>query len=183
MDIGSIFLILALIILVILFVGKPLLDRKASAAPPITAIEDHELSSLLAERDRILGALQELDFDYALGKIPAEDYPEQRATLITEGSDILRKLDALQPSDASEDAEARLETAVAARRADAALANQMAPSGGNGYKVIPPDDDLETLIASRKRSRTEKATGFCPQCGSPLQVADRFCPKCGAKIV
>jgi hypothetical protein len=183
MDIGSIFLILALLVVVILFVGRPLLDRKAYATPPTSAIEDHELSSLLAERDQVLNALQELDFDYALGKIPEEDYPDQRAILINEGSVILRRLDEIQPSGTSDAAEERLEIAIASRRADAGLiTTATGQSDGNGHKTLPPDDELETLIANRKRTRTDKATGFCPQCGSPLQKADRFCSKCGYKI-
>jgi hypothetical protein len=183
MDIGSIFLILALFVAVILFVGRPLLDRNAYIVQTTTALEDHELSSLLAERDRVLMALQELDFDNALGKIPAEDYPHYRADLISEGSLILRQIDEIQPTESDASAEARLETAIAAHRADAALQGAIgAQSGGNGYRTVPPDDELETLIANRKRSRTEKATGFCPQCGSPLQQADRFCSKCGYMI-
>ena len=183
MDIGSILLILALLVAVIFFIGRPLLDRKAYTVQTTTALEDHELSSLLAERDRVLIALQELDFDNALGKIPSEDYPYHRADLIDEGSLILRQIDELQPSDSDASAEARLETAIAARRADGALQPAAVSAiAGNGYKSVPPDDEIEALIAKRKRSRTEKATGFCPQCGSPLQQADRFCPKCGYKI-
>ncbi len=82
MDIGSLFLILALLILVGLFISKPLFERRAIAVSSLSNREDHDLSALLAERDRILNALQEMDFDYNLGKIPAEDYPAQRAALV-----------------------------------------------------------------------------------------------------
>jgi len=184
MDIGSIFLILALIIIVALFIGRPLFERKAFATPAVTTQEDHELSGLLAERDQVINALQELDFDYTLGKIPSEDYPEQRAALISQGSEILRKLDALQPSGSPEDAQERIETAIAVRRADAAQQRAAATGtvSGNGAKAAPPDDDLEAMIANRKRDRTDKAAGFCPQCGGPVQKADHFCPKCGYRL-
>ena len=33
--------------------------------------ESQEVSSLMAERDRVINSLQELDFDFNLGKIPA----------------------------------------------------------------------------------------------------------------
>ncbi len=39
------------------------------------------------------------------------------------------------------------------------------------------------LIANRRRARSEKSSGFCPQCGKPIQKSDRFCPKCGAPAV
>jgi hypothetical protein len=178
MDIGSIFLILGLLILVAIFVGRPLLENKTTAVTQ----EEHEFSALLAERDRVINALQELDFDFALGKIPEADYPLQRAVLLRQGADILRKLDALQPAQATEsDLEARIEAAIAARKAEAARP-QPAPNGGK-VALATADDDLEALIASRRRERHEKAAGFCSQCGQPLQKSDRFCPKCGTVVV
>ena len=177
MDIGSIFLILGLLVLVVLFISRPFLERKTIP----TSVEDHELSSLLAERDRILNALQELDFDFALGKIPESDFPGQRASLLQRGADILRQLDALRAVHSHDDAEAALEAAIAARRADAA-GMRVALNGGAGRMVHAPDDDLEAVIASRRREHKEKAVGFCPQCGRPVQKSDRFCPKCGTTL-
>ena len=183
MDIGSIFLILALLVLVGLFISRPLLERKAVPAEAPSKQDEHERSALLAERDRLLNALQELDFDYTLGKIPEEDYPAQRALLMQSGASVLRQLDALQPEEKEEAAEVRLEAAIAARRADASRGPTGQP---NGRKQMPavvavPDDDLEILLANRRRVRQEKAAGFCSQCGGPVQKSDRFCPKCGAK--
>ncbi len=173
MDIGSIFLILGLLVLVALFISRPFLENKTKAVTQ----EEHEVSALLAERDRVISALQELDFDFTLGKIPEADYPIQRAALLQHGAEILRKLDTLQPqSTAANDVEARLEAAIAARRAEV-TGPRPAPNGGR--TVATPDDDLETMIANRRRERSEKAAGFCSQCGQPLQKSDRFCPKCG----
>ena len=78
MDFGSFLLILGLLILVGLYISKPLLERTAT----IVSAEEQELSALQAERDRILTALQELDFDHTLGKIPEESYPNQRKMLL-----------------------------------------------------------------------------------------------------
>jgi len=180
MDIGSIFLILGLLIFVALFVGRPLFERTAVSV----SRKEQAYSMLLAERDRILGALQELDFDFALGKIPEGLYPDQRARLLNRGADVLRQLDSYQAEPATEQAEERLEAAIAAR----AVARTPVTSGAalpyNGRKVIPPgsDDELEALISARRRLRQEKAGGFCHKCGSPLQKSDRFCPKCGAEL-
>jgi uncharacterized OB-fold protein len=56
-------------------------------------------------------------------------------------------------------------------------------AGGNGSNgVHVPDDALEQMIAVRRRSRPEKAGGFCPKCGSVVQQSDKFCPKCGASM-
>jgi rubrerythrin len=174
MDIGAIFFTLAVITLVGMYVGQPYIQQRGRRATQ----EDHEISALMAEYDRAVNSLQELDFDNALGKIPAEDYPRQRAELLAEGADLLRKLDTLTPSpsplgNGGQDAERRMEAAVASRRADAS-ANRAAAS--------MDDDDLESMIASRRKSHKEKSAGFCPKCGKPIMVSDRFCPSCGKAI-
>jgi zinc-ribbon domain len=178
MDIGSIFLILALLIPVVLFIARPLIERKATSVSP----EEQDLSTLLAERDRVVTTLQELDLDFNLGKIPAEDYPTQRVALLQHGADILRQLDTYQPISQAVTAEDRLEAAIAARRLSLEGSPAAARKNGNGVPPVP-DDDLEQQIASRRRTRIEKAGGFCPKCGRPIQVSDHFCPKCGASLV
>ncbi len=166
MDIGSIFLILALLVLVALFVMRPFITRDSR----VVTSDEHEVSSLLAEREGILRALQELDFDYALQKIPEEEYPQQRQALLLRGAEILRRLDALQPAQGQKtvSAEDRLEAAIAARR--------------RAIKGEDANDPLEAAIAARRRARSEKAAGFCTQCGAPLQRSDKFCPKCGTPV-
>ena len=77
MDIGSIFLMLALLVVVAIFVSRPLFENRKTASRPAVDQMEHKRSTLLAERDRTINALYELDFDHALGKIPAEDYPSR----------------------------------------------------------------------------------------------------------
>jgi rubrerythrin len=173
MEIGAIFLLLAVILLVMLFVARPFIEQRRTTA---VSSEEHELSSLMAERDRLITALQELDFDHTLGKIPSEDYPSTRAELLQHAAEVLRKLDAYPAfgqAAARSDAESRIEAVIAARRADAAVENSAESVS---------DDDLESLIAARKSGRKEKSAGFCPKCGKPMLHSDRFCPHCGKSI-
>lgn len=174
MDIGSILLILALLVPVALFITRPFFEPTLVEDEGRDQHEDHDLSGLLAERDRVLNALQELEFDHVLGKIPDEDFPAQRAWLVQQGANILRKLDEFQPvvEDAG-DAIQRVEAVVAQRRADAAR------PPANLSPALAAEDDLEVALAQRRRQRQEKAAGFCPQCGGPVQKSDHFCPKCG----
>ena len=168
MKLTAIFFSLAVLILVGIYLYAPFMERRARRVTE----EEHELSTLMAERDRVISSLQELDFDFRLGKIPEDDYPVQRSTLLQKGADILRKIDSLAPqATSSQDTEARLERAIAARRADASLA-----------RVEVTDDDVESLISSRRKSRTNKSAGFCPKCGKPVMVSDRFCPSCGKSL-
>jgi len=175
MELGSIFLLLAVIVLVGLYLYTPFMARTRRVTE-----ESYEVSTLLAERDRVINSLQELDFDNSLGKIPADEYAPQRALLLQKGADILRKLDELTLADSSPtrrgvkgdaDAEARIEKEVSARRADSpAKAAELS------------DDDVESMLAARRNQRKEKSAGFCPKCGKPVLVTDRFCPSCGKSL-
>ncbi len=195
--IGSLFLILALALIVAMFITRPFLMKAPRSAKTDGTAEDHLRSGLLAERDRVLNALQELDFDYALGKVPADEYPNMRASLLKTGTEVLRKLDELQVGIQREQvsAEDRIEEVVASRRADAvarqkqrerepaaAVAGAMAGASTNGSSNSKRVDEIEELIASRKRQRIESAAGFCPNCGKPAQKSDKFCSKCGASL-
>lgn len=168
MQLTAIFFTLAILVLVAIYLYAPFMDRRARRVTE----EEHELSSLMAERDRVINSLQELDFDFKLGKIPDEDYPTQRASLLQKGADILRRIDTLAPQiTSSQDADVRIEKAIAARRADAAVT-----------RTEISDDEIESMVAARRKGRKEKSSGFCPKCGKPVMVSDRFCPSCGKSL-
>jgi hypothetical protein len=170
MEIGSIFLVLAVVILIGLYIYAPFTTRARRAR----AVETHEVSALQAERDRIINSLQELDFDFNLGKIPAGEYPDQRATLLQKGADVLRRLDELAPvASSAVNAEARIEKATAAGRADGSAKTSI---------HIDNDDDLESMIAARRKEHKSKSAGFCPKCGKPVLATDKFCPACGKSL-
>ncbi|GIV65560.1 MAG: hypothetical protein KatS3mg046_820 [Bellilinea sp.] len=178
MDVGSVLLILALALLVGMILTQPFMrikeTEKLIQERKTSQEKDHLRSALLAEQERVLSALQELEFDYTLGKIPAEDYPHERAALLKYGADILRQLDALQPTNGRQKtAEERIEAAVAARRADAA----------GGRPVVAANlDEVELAILERKRQQQARPAGFCPKCGNPVTELDRFCSRCGNPV-
>ena len=169
MELGSILLILAVLLPIGIYLYMPFMARARRAR----VSETLEVSALKAERDRVINSLQELDFDHNLGKIPSEDYPVQRAQLMTKGAEVLRKLDELMSGATSdvENVEQRIEQAAAAVRADSS-------------STVDPvdDDDLESMIASRRKEHTSKSAGFCPKCGKPVLVSDKFCPACGKSL-
>ncbi len=177
MDIGSILLVLALLIPVVLFISRPLLDYGNASVGET----NQERSALLAQRDQVVATIQELDDDFHLGKIPAETYPEQRTALLNTGVAILQQLDGYQPA-AGASAHDRLEEAIVARRMALEPANGSSKKNANAVPPVP-DDDLEQRIASRRRLVHEKAGGFCPKCGRPVHASDHFCPKCGASLI
>ena len=169
MDFSAILLLIALLLGVSLYLAAPLIFESSRHS---AHGESREISSLMAERDRIISSLQELDFDFRLGKIPNEDYPTQRTELLQKGADILRKLDALQPKPISDDeVERRIEQAAAAQRADAAVKTES-----------PSDDEIESMLATRRKERKGKPAGFCPKCGKVVLITDQFCANCGKAL-
>jgi len=175
MDLGSIFLILALFVGVGFYVAQPFVQRKSTM---VTA-KEQQVSALMAERDRILDALQELDFDHTLGKIPEADYPLQREFLITKGAEIIKQLDTFQ-SNGKKGGKDQVEAAIAARKK---VKQQGSAIDGKTQAPLPiVDDELENLIAARRRERKEGTAGFCAQCGHPIQKSDKFCSICGATL-
>ena len=198
MDIAALFFTLAILILVAMYLYAPLARRYAR---PITE-EEHELSALMAERDRVINALQELDFDFKLGKIPNEEYPAQRANLLQKGADILRKIDELTPAEASGSKyEAAQQPKKPSRRRaklpetpsdvsvvaeneedqiEQAIATRRADASIKQRDLT--DEDIESMISARRMKRKEKSAGFCPKCGKPVLISDRFCPSCGKAL-
>ncbi|MCK6568911.1 MAG: zinc-ribbon domain-containing protein [Anaerolineales bacterium] len=167
MGLGSLFLLLAVFIVVGVYLYAPFMSKPRK----LSTDEMHKASALKAERDRVISSLQELDFDFKLGKIPEEDYPPQRAELLKKGAEILRQLDELESASPTRTAEARIEKAAAAKRADSA-------SDGAGFS----DDEIEAMLAARRKQHKSKPAGFCPKCGKPVLAADNFCPSCGKSL-
>ncbi len=88
MALGSLLLFFALLILVTLIVVRPLVEE-----PRDEPVLMDKLSYWLAERERVLDALAELDTDWQLGKVPEEIYRVQRQQLVAKGARALKELE------------------------------------------------------------------------------------------
>src|SRR5512134_1178385 len=130
MELAAIFFSFAVLLLVGIYLYAPFMERRARRVTE----EEHELSALMAERDRVINSLQELDFDFKLGKIPEDDYPAQRTSLLQRGADVLRKIDSLTEKN---------------RRDHESITSAKKPAA----KGKLADDDLESMIAARRKSR------------------------------
>ena len=153
MDIGSIFIMLAITILVLAFIARPFAGHGGS----LVSEGERNLSALQAERDKILSLIQEMELDHAAGKIPDEDYLPQRTALVQRGAEVLRSIDALQTAKsqamppAEPDLEAQIEVAVARLRQTAT------PETAPGHCT----QCGKVLVAGDR---------FCSHCGAPVPV-------------
>jgi hypothetical protein len=160
MSISTIFLLLILVLIITLYVIRPFFKNRS--IHQMNKVPD----SLLAERERILTSLQELDFDQALGKIPAEDYPSQRHQFLLEGAKVLRQIDAFLPVPAK-------------------IKGEETPNHEPSFQptVLLSDEDIEELIAKHRTNLAGKSAGFCPKCGKPVLKTDKYCPSCGIPLI
>ena len=91
MTIGSIFLGLALLILVGLFITRALIKRQPRRRSNTSA-----LKALQAQKEAVLTQILNLDFDYDTGKVPESEYRKLREDYMGEATTILNQLDALE---------------------------------------------------------------------------------------
>jgi hypothetical protein len=122
MPLGSIFLFLALLILVAFIVARPLTKDGEEGEGM-----DQKTSHWVAERERVLDALAELDADWQMGKVPADIYKLQRKQLVYKGALALEKLD------------------VWTKKADRKT-----------KRSVTPSDDLEKMISAYKAKQKRR---------------------------
>jgi hypothetical protein len=147
MDLGSVLIMIGITLLVVAFLARPLVERRGS----LVTSEEHQLSALEAERDKILTMIREIEMDHAMGKIRPEDFQVQRAALIARGSSVLREIDARTEAPAAElaeaDVDAAIEAAIAARRSQ--------PAATAGF-------------CTRCGQALQAGDRFCAGCGTPV---------------
>jgi zinc-ribbon domain len=182
MDIGSLLLGLALLVVIVFVIARPLIERLNVADEPLRPVD-----LLLADRERVLTQLRDLDFDQTMSKINAADYAAQRAQLVAEGVAILKKLDALGltsgeavGSGAGPAPAGEIEAAVAQLRARRAAPTPAAVD-------LDPSGEIEAGVAAAAAARRTSTLASadkiaCPQCGANAVPGDRFCARCGTPL-
>ena len=79
----------------VVFVGLPFLREPGARDDALPAVGEaaRRRAELVAERDRALAALKELEFDHRTGKVSEEDYRALVAPLRRTAAEALRALD------------------------------------------------------------------------------------------
>ncbi len=158
---GSILLGIALLILVGLFLARPLLQASRQEQKRFS-----HRQTLLAEKDAILDQIRDLDFDHDTGKMPDEIHERQRAQLMENAAAILQQLEQVdgsasdRPDAVESDVDAAIEAAVTQVRQGKPKQKQ----------------------AKQVRASGPTQAGFCPNCGKPFDADDNFCVSCGRKL-
>ncbi len=108
MTVGSILFGIALLIVVGLFVGRPLLISEAKQ----TDLQSARLG-FLQQKATLLQMIQSLDFDYETGKMPTDLYESQRAQLVKETAGLIERLETAVSQNGSAELDVKIEAAIA----------------------------------------------------------------------
>lgn len=162
MTIGSILFGIAILIILVLLIGRPLLIPKIAQVK-----QQSERLALLYEKGALLETIQTLDFDHETGKMPEDVYESQRTHLVKETAAVMKELEtAVSSNNSSPDSSAQLDAKI-----EAAIARQRARVRvGTVAQTAPVDKQTSTAIH------------FCPQCGTAVDADDIFCSTCGHKL-
>ena len=152
MDPGAILVGLAILLLVGAYVLRPIVDRSSAGYPQANG----RLSTLQAERDRIIDSLREIDMDRSMGKLLAADYQAQRGALAAKGAVVLRQIDEL---------------------------GGLTPLPRSG-ELSGLEAELEAAVAKLRKPEAapEGSQRFCTNCGVEVIPGDRYCANCGEPI-
>jgi hypothetical protein len=84
-----------LALIVVAFVARPFLREPAPASDRLDELDPAARArlDLVEERDRVLAALKELEFDHRTGKVTDEDYRAQIGPLRRRAAETLRALE------------------------------------------------------------------------------------------
>ena len=174
MTIGSILLGIALLVLVGLFITRPLIVSDAFRLRRMT-----ERQKLVAQKEAILTLIRNLEFDYDTGKIPESNYKQQRAELINQAAGILQQIDEIDQKPDTWDEVVELETAERQTKplSDIEMDIEAAIEGRRSGSLN---------VIEKSAGQPEKTNGsvrFCTECGLPVDPEDKFCSSCGHTLL
>lgn len=132
----------AAIVAFALFLGVIYMIIKPFLAPEEIYDEAVHSPELLSQKNRVIGAIREIDMDYQTGKLSEEDYKLLRSRYTAAAAEIIRRMD---EEEVAKEAEASAgETAAAT---DDGTSETDTPEA--------PVDELEQMISERKASLKE----------------------------
>ena len=173
---------------VLAYMISPMLDGTVRR-PRIARSAWSRRDDLQKKKDFIYASIRELNIDYNMGKLAAEDHKALRQEYMKEASDVLDELDRTAVSGLP--VEEQIEEAVREIR------QRRDPASGEAETV---DDEARPVPTARVhecricRTVNEQSARFCIECGASLQIitcagcgaenpaSARFCAQCGGKL-
>lgn len=179
---------LVLALAALAYVVWPLL--KPGPAPVI--IEDDRLTELLGRKDAVMMAIKELEFDYHVGKLSAEDYQIYDQRLRRQAVGLLQQIEQVAPLSAGLDATVEAEITRRRRVVEApagAVRQEAAGAAVTGAPVAVAAGPAAGPVTSAARTSPAPVNGngavkprFCTNCGNRIEANHKFCANCGTPV-
>ena len=158
MDLGAILIGFAILVTTVAAVAKPLQEKKSKMNLISTNLTNPD-----EQRQAVLLALSDLDFDFRTGKVSDDDYSLLRAQLVAEVATYIQSENLIEDD--------QIEAMINARKASQAKI-QKCPNCGE-----------KTEAGSHFCSHCGKVIEEnCPSCGQATRASDSFCIACGTKL-
>ena len=157
MELGAIFVGLAMLVATLPFIVGPFKKETLNGTKNSTDMTPAE------QKQAVMSALRDLDFDFGTGKVSEEDYVSLRAQLVTEAAEHIQSEESIEDE--------QIETMISARKASLSKGQECSNCG--------------TAVEAESRFCSQCGTSMennCPSCGKAVQAADIFCTACGMNL-
>lgn len=138
-------------------------------------------TSLADQREAILAALRDLDFDHEVGKVTEEDYTSLRQTLLAEAAAVMTQIEQEQVT-AQTDLDDHIEAEILAARQNLNGGEQVTYSPAEANRVCPTCGRAPLPGDVYCRGCGTHLAPACPECGQTVALTDRFCVSCGFEL-
>ncbi|MGQ0794315.1 MAG: zinc ribbon domain-containing protein [Deltaproteobacteria bacterium] len=161
---------------VAVFISLPFIARKSRQGADSDEHGDEPLNPVLEklahlrlERDSLLAAIKEIEFDYSLGKLSVDDFDELLEQYRVQAALASKEIDDVERG-----------VGLSTTALDSEIEREVASSRiATKPRAKDDADEIEGQILLARESRVVAA---CPECASVYKPEDRFCSKCGAKV-
>lgn len=149
---------------------------KPGPAPVI--VEDDRLTDLVHRKDAVLRAIKDLEFDYQVGKLSADDYRLFDERLRRQAVGLLQQLEQVAPLSANLADELEVDIARLRKTRDRVAPAPAVPHAQQPVGAVLAAQPAVVTVAAT--AALPGATKYCTNCGNPLQPNHKFCANCGA---
>jgi len=159
------------VILTAVFITLPFFRKNADGENPIEQISNpaenpsvKELKKLNSEKELLYTALNDIEFDYGLGKLSREDYDELKRDYKAKAVSVLKEIDEISKGVHSTELEDELEKEITTTR----------------KSKLPEENKIEEEILKARKQKNDKNKYLtCMNCGRQYSAGDLFCSRCG----
>ncbi len=176
---------------VLAYMISPMLDRSVRR-PGIARSARSRRDDLLKKKDFIYSTIRELNIDYNMGKLAAEDHEALRQEYMKEASDVLDELDRTAVSDLPVEDQIEETVREMRRRRDPASVEPVTVNDETAEEKIaeespagdPAAEDpaAESAAAENVQPVPSASVQECRICRTVNEQSARFCIECGASL-